>query len=297
MNCPRCNTVLVADARFCGICGYAVPASSGSVPVADSSVRPQLNNEATQIGTQWADTQPAQVSAPPAQSSGFSQQAHGGPWAQQPPQAGWTPANQPPPAYPPGMVPGSMSSAGTLSAPTSVRRKRRGGCVRNVLLTFVLLVAVVVGGWFLVGRPYVHGLAQTQLDQALTAAQAQILLFQSVLPPGPQIIRADESSLNNYLSAHDTDQLRNLHATISPDGIRLDFTAYGFSNTVTAMLVASGGALQVTNVQEQGVLGLVMSSDELTTALNSHFGDIGREMHRTINAVTLRQAEIDIQIS
>lgn len=309
MNCPRCNTVLAADARFCGICGYAVPASNGNSPEANLSLRAPLNNEATQ----WAETlqapvnvpapvppqggygaQPAPtnvpLSAPPAQPV-FLQQPQAGSWAQQSPQVN----QQPPAAYPPGMVPGTMNSAGTIAYPPASKRKGRGG--RRALLAIVLLLGVLVGVWFLGVRPYVHNLAQAQLDQALTGAQSQILLFQAALPPGRQIIHADEASLNNYLSAHDTDQLQNLHATISPDGVRLNFTAYGFSNTVTAMLVASGGALQVTNVQEQGILGLVMSSDELTTTLNSHFGDIGHQLHRTIEAVTLHQHEIDIQIN
>lgn len=311
MNCPRCNTILAADARFCGICGYAAPASNGSSPQANSSLRPPLNNEATQ----WAETvqapvppqgaysaQPAQPepvnvppSAPPTQPVSLPQ-PQAGSWPQQPVQAGWTPANQQPPAaYPPGMVPGTMNSAGVIAYPPASKRKGRGG--RRALLAVVLLLGVLAGVWFLGVRPYVHNLAQAQLDQALNDAQSQILLFQAALPPGRQIIHADEASLNNYLSAHDTDQLQNLHATISPDGVRLDFTAYGFSNTVTAMLVASGGALQVTNVQEQGILGLVMSSDELTTTLNNHFGDIGRQLHRTIEAVTLHQHEIDIQIN
>ena len=299
MNCPRCNAALVADARFCGICGYSVPASNGNFPEANPSLRPSLNNEATQ----WADTQPAPVNVPssvppmgmygaPHAQPGSFQQPQAGSWQQQPPPAGWSPANQPP-----GMMPGTMNSVGTLSAPSPTKRRRRGGCMRNVLLTLVLLLTVLVGAWFLGVRPYVHDLAQTQLDQALNDAQSQMLLFQAALPPGRQIIRADEASLNVYLSAHDTDQLQNLHATISPDGVRLDFTAYGFSTTITTMLVASGGALQVTNVQEQGVLSLVMSNDELTSTLNSHFGDIGHQMHRTIEAVTLRQHEIDIQIN
>lgn len=188
-----------------------------------------------------------------------------------------------------------MNSAGVIAQ--TVASKRKGKRRGRGLLAFVLLLGVLVGVWFLGVRPYVHDLAQTQLDQALNGAQSQLLLFQAALPPGRQIIHADEASLNTYLSAHDTDQLQNLHATISPDGVRLDFTAYGFSNTVTAMLIASGGELQVTNVQEQGILGMVMSDDELTSTLNSHFGDIGRQMHRTIEAVTLHQHEIDIQIN
>ncbi|HLG77606.1 MAG TPA: hypothetical protein VKX46_14405, partial [Ktedonobacteraceae bacterium] len=79
-------------------------------------------------------------------------------------------------------------------------------------------------------------------------------------------------------------------------GLRLDFSAYGLSSDIIVVPVARGGALEVTNVQVQGILWLVMSDDELTTALNTNFQSFGSQMSRTIRTVTLHEHEMDIQI-
>ena len=248
------------------------------------------------IGQQPGRPQQSQPGWP--QQPDLYQQSQPG-WPQQPEryqqsQPGWSAANSPSLTYPPPGVPGTMSSTGNFSVK---RKRRRGGCWLGMLLTLVLLLAVLAGAWFVFVRPAIHTMAQTQLDQALNQAEGQIVLFQTVLPQGTQIVHVSENDLNSYLSGHDTNDLQNLHMTIQPSGLQLTFTAYGFQCTILAVPVASGGALQVTNVQVQGILWLVMSDAELTTDLNSHFQDIGQQMHRTIEAITLNQHELDITIN
>lgn len=338
MNCPRCNTPLVADARFCGICGYAVPTLAENADHANASPAFSENDGATLMSSSWpgaqqAEAQPQpfsprspQYSAPtvrqmsPAPQPGTFQQSQGGSWPQQGSQADWRspeqlqagswpqqqPANWQQPMQPQGgswpqqdpyaqgMMPGTLNSTGGMPE----KKRRRGGRIlARMLLVLVLLVAILAGAWFFGVRPYLHNMAQTQLNQALDGAESQILLFQDALPSGSQSVAVDENTINTYLSSHSGGQLQNLRATITPQSFNLDFSAYGFHSTINAVPIASRGLLQVTNVQVQGMLGLVMSNDELTSALNSNFQNFGQQMHRTIGQVTLKEHEMDIIVN
>lgn len=181
------------------------------------------------------------------------------------------------------------------SAPAVSSRRRRKWPLR-VLLALLILLAALAGGWFLGVRPYLNNLAKTQINQALDDAQSQILLFQLALPPGPHTIPVTENQINNYLSGHASAPLQNLSMTITPSGLRLDFTVYGFNSAIMAVPIANHGSLEVTNVQVQGPLGLIMSSDELTTLLNNSFHNFGQQMHREVDAITLHNRTMDIKI-
>lgn len=188
-----------------------------------------------------------------------------------------------------------MNSFSRVERPAD--RKPRRGCLGRVLLVLIVLGIILAGAWFLAVRPYLHNIAQEQLDQALGDAESQVLIFQLALPPGNQVIHANESSLNNYLSLHDSSQIQDLHATITPSGLILTFTSYGFSSAITLLPVVSGGTLQMANVQVQGLLWLVMSNSELASTLNSSLQNFGVQMHRSIQAVTLHEHEMDIQVN
>lgn len=235
---------------------------------------------------------PAMSQVPSAAQTEIYQPTQAVSWQQ--PQVNRLPANQTQPARPAGMMPGTMASAGRLAYP--VKRRSGGKIFARFLLVLILLVAILAAAWLFAVRPYLHNMVETQLDQALNGAEGQMILFQAALPPGNQVVHVDEGAINGYLGLHSVSPLQNLHATISPDGLRLDFSAYGFSSDIIVVPVASGGALQVTNVQVQGILWLVMSSDELTTALNTNFQNFGHLMSRTVRSITLHEHEMDIQI-
>ncbi len=218
------------------------------------------------------------------------------PWLQQPQQIDGSALTPSPVAYRPGMAQGTMSSAGVIAAPARRKRRRGRRILFRLFLSLVLLLAVLAGAWFIGVRPYLHNMVQTQLNQALDSAESEIVLFQAVLPPGGQIVHVDENSINNYLDGRDVSPLQNLHATITPDGLRLDFSAYNFNCAIIVVPVAIGGGLQVQDVQVQGVLWLVMSSDELTTALNSNFQSFGHQLARKIQTITLHEHEMDVQM-
>jgi hypothetical protein len=281
MKCPRCQRDLVGDARFCGTCGYALSVPEDEMSAARPSSLAQGDNEATLMSA-WPDTQPV---APQARTAAQTYQA--APW--QTPREEHTQL-----ARSTGMATGTMKSAGRLTRP--VGRRRRGRVSLRILLTLLLLLAILAAVWFVAVRPSLHSIVQTQLDQALNGAEGQMILFQAALPAGNQVVHIDESIINNYLNVHDLNPLQNLHATITTSGLRLDFGAYGFTSDIIVVPIASQGALEVTNVQVQGVLWLVMSDDELTTALNTNFQSFGRQMNRAIRSITLHNHEMDIRI-
>lgn len=303
MKCPRCNTDLVAEARFCGVCGYSLSALEDKTSLANPSLPSPGNNEVTLMATSWPSAQPiqsAQGGVPamnqvpaPARTEVY-QPTQAVSWQQRSSQADQSPANQTQMASPARMAPGTMARAGTLAYP--VKRRRGGRIFARFLLVLILLAAILAAAWIFAVRPYLHNMVQTQLDQALNGAEGQMILFQAALPAGSQIVHVNENVINNYLSLHTISPLQNLHATITPDGLRLDFSAYGFTSDIIVVPVASGGALEVTNVQVEGVLWLIMSSDELTTALNTNFQTFGHLMNRTIHSITLHEHEMDVQI-
>lgn len=173
-----------------------------------------------------------------------------------------------------------------------------------VLIILGILVALIVGGWFLAARPILHNYAQDQLNQQLTNSLDLIL-------PAPPVIgslRATQTMVNNLLVLNHapSDPVQNAVSRISPPviagdgsytgGVQLSFTLYGFSCSITGIPVASNGNLVVTHLQVSGILSWIMSSDELTTLLNSRLQEVSARLHRPITAVTIKNQEIDITL-
>lgn len=187
-----------------------------------------------------------------------------------------------------------MQSTGGQPAPTPSKPRRRLGCLPKILITLVILLALVAGGWFIGLRPYLHSLAQNQIDQELANSIDQII----PLPPPINTLTVMDTTINNLivLNHAPSDPVQNAHLTITSGGLKLDFQAYGFSCSVTGNLVASNGKSMVTNVAIQGIVGLIMSPDELTTILNNRLSDAQSRLHRVINAITLKNHEIDLSL-
>lgn len=184
-----------------------------------------------------------------------------------------------------------MQSSGGRSA-SAAAKSRRGGCLPKILITLVILAIVVAGGWFIGLRPYLHSLAQNQIDQELSSSIDQII----PVPLPVNTLTVTETAINNLfvLNHAPADPVQNMHLTITPGNVQLDFQAYGFPCSVSGILTASNGKPVITNVAIQGVLGLIMSPDELTTILNNHLSDAQARLHRSINSVTLKEHEIDL---
>lgn len=286
MNCERCKTLLPPDARFCRVCGLPVstPAPDGTVvnpPPFNQPTPPPVSPQQQWASPQWG--QQAQELPPAAPQ-----------WGQQiQPTVPAAPQSYPSPLV---ISPstGTMQSTGRQLSSPPAQPRRRGGCLPKILITLVIIVVLALGGWFIGLRPYLHSLVQNQIDQELSNYVNQIL----PVPPGINTFTITETAVNDQfvLNHSPSDPVQNLHMTIMPAGLQLAFLAYGFSCSVSAFLTTSNGVPVVNNVAIQGIVGLVMSPDELTTILNNHLSDAQARLHRSITSVTLREHAIDLTL-
>jgi len=193
--------------------------------------------------------------------------------------------------------PGTLRSEGTqLASPPDPTRLRRRSLSR-ALLYYASMLLILGAGWFVGLRPYLHGLAQNQIDTLLSNVVNQLDLAQIPgISFGPLSIPVTERTVNNLfvLYASPSDPVQHMHMQITPGGLRVDFQVYGFACDVTAIPIASKGQLAVTNVTVEGIVSLIMSPDEMTSILNVHLRDARAKLHRNVVGVILKDHEIDI---
>ena len=180
------------------------------------------------------------------------------------------------------------------------RRKRsRGGCVLGCLTVLILLLVVLGAGWIFVARPYAHNIAETQLDKAMTAAVDQMpTTLTKILPPG-SVLPVNENTINNLivLNLAPSNPVQKPVTSITPERIRLSFELYGYPSAISFVpTLDKTGRLVANNVNVEGVLGLIMSPDELKPLLDKHFADAQNKIGRTIKDVKLKDHEIDITL-
>ena len=198
---------------------------------------------------------------------------------------------------------GSMPSTGARSAlPTlSVRRKNRLMQVLLILLAVLLvLLLVLVGGWFFVLRPYLHGLAQNEVDGVFASATNLINpLAVDVVATTHRPVIITEDDANNFiaLNSSQSDPIQQIHMSITPAGLRLEFQTYGLTSTITGVPRAVNGQIVVTNVTVQGIASLIMSPDELTNEVNADLQQVSATLHRPIAGIVLKNQELDVQLS
>jgi hypothetical protein len=288
MNCARCNASLPPEARFCPVCGLVIAVDASKATIVDSA---QANQPAKEVAptSPWQVQQPTQPA--PLQQPYISPQR--------------MPQNQAAPsqAYQPAVAvsPATLRSAGARPSSPPLPQRRGKRLLTRVLLILALVLLVLVAGWFVGLRPYLHGLAQSQIDGVLSSAVDQIPPAQlALIPPGQRSVPVTETAINNLIMLNTThvpsDPVQQMHITITPAGLRLDFQVYGFACTVTGVPEALNGQLVITNVTVGGLVALVMSPDELTATLNAHLHDAVTKLNRNVTRVTLKNREIDIEL-
>jgi uncharacterized protein (UPF0333 family) len=180
------------------------------------------------------------------------------------------------------------------------RRRRSGrGWVLGCLLTLIIILAVLIGAWFLVGRPYLHNQAETRINQALGSAINQIPQAPQV-PPGVTIptrsIPLSETFLNNLITMNSSPSgpVQNTKVSISPQSFILTFQTYGFNNSISQVPVVQHGQLVATDVNISGPVSLIMTPDEMTQILNNNFAKAQQRIQQPIIGVQLKEHEMDL---
>jgi len=172
------------------------------------------------------------------------------------------------------------------------------------LLTLLILAILVLGGWIFALRPYLHQLAQSQIDLALTNAVNQIPPSAALSPAGTVVV--NENAVNNLivLNSAPSDPVHNVHMLITPSDVELDFQVqvglgtqmFNFPGSVTAVPQVNNGQLVVTQVQVSPSVALVMSPDELTTLIDTHLADAQARFRHPIMSVLLKNHELDLVV-
>ncbi len=280
MNCTRCNTPLESEARFCRNCGF---------PVSDVVSQPASGNPG-QVNQQGIGDSPT-VLPPPWQV----QQS-------EPIQAPYTPQ-----AYQPTVAvsskAGNMPNTGVQTAPPPLSPPRRKNRLMQVLLiilaALLILLLVLAGGWLFVLRPYMHGVAQTEVDGVFTNATNLINpLALAVIASSNKPIVITETDANNFiaLNSSQSDPVQQVHLSITPAGLQMEFQTYGLTSTITGVPHVENGQIVMTNVTVHGAASLIMSPDELTNEVNADLQQVSATLNRPITGLVLKDQEVEIQL-
>ena len=165
----------------------------------------------------------------------------------------------------------------------------------------IILLLVVGASWIFGVQPYIHSVAQTQLDNAMSNAVQQIPPQAAQLPAG-STISVQESTVTNLivLNLAPSNPIKQPAVSITPQGVRLDFQIVTplvtMSSAITGVPKVVNGQLQMSNVTEEGPVGLVMSPSDITTLLNKHFAEAQTRLQHPIKSVQLKDHEMDLII-
>lgn len=267
MNCPNCNAPLETNARFCARCGQAVPKAAA-------------NNGDTLLPTQAQSS-----NEPPTIPLSYQQ----GPQRQSPAQGAWSPPPIQPVAQPqqPALAPEMNTLASSGGAPPPRPRRSRRGCLTSTVLTLVVIALLLTAGWFFGLRPYLHSMVQSQIDQAFTEAIQQMPPQVSQAPAGPFTLTEDLFNNLIQINMPPNSVVKQVVAHITTNSINIDFQVYGMQCAVTGIPQVVNKQLVATNVQVNGILGLVMSNDEMTATLNQHLAEAQVKLNHPILNVQL----------
>jgi hypothetical protein len=171
-------------------------------------------------------------------------------------------------------------------------RRRRGGCLTTSLVTLIVLALLLTAGWFFGLRPYFHAMVQNQIDQAFTDAVQHIPPPLSQAPGGPVILTEDLFNNLIQINMPPNSIVKQMTAHITANNINIGFQVYGMQCAVTGTPQVVNKQLVVTNIQVDGILGLVMSNDEMTAILNKHLVDAQVTLNHPILDVHLENQKM-----
>lgn len=190
----------------------------------------------------------------------------------------------------------SQRRPGVINMQQTKRSRTRRGCLPAFLVTLVLLVVLVAAGWLLVARPYLHGQAVAQIDQAMTAEVNQLPTF---LPVPGGLVRVTDAMLTNMLalSLPSNIPIQNAQVQINSGGLQISFQTEGLPSSITGVPVVSQGHLLLSQVAVKGVASLILSAKDIASLCNQHIAAALARIHHTVSSVRLLNHEMDLVLS
>jgi len=280
MNCTRCNTPLESEARFCRNCGF---------PVSDVVSQPASGN-AGQVNQQGIGDSPTVLPPPWQVQQSAPMQAPYAPQTYQPTVAVSSKA-------------GSMPSTGAKPIPAAFPTRRRKNRLMQVLLILIaallILLLALAGGWLFILRPYGHGVAKNEVDGVFMSATNLINpLAVAIVAASHKPVIITETDANNFiaLNSSQSDPIQQIHMSITPAGLQLEFQTYGLTSTITGVPRVVNGQIVMTDVTVQGVASAIMSPDELTNEVNADLQQVSAALNRPITGIVLKNQEMEVQL-
>jgi hypothetical protein len=195
-----------------------------------------------------------------------------------------------------------MPNAGAMYVSPALPARRKNRLLQALLIVLAVLLVIVlllVGGWLFLLRPYLHGVAQNEVDSVFSSATNLINpLAVAVVASSHRPVIITENDANNFIAMNNTqsDPVQQVHLSITPVGLRLDFQTYGLTSTITGVPKVVNGQIVVTNVTVHGVASSIMSPDELTSEVNADLQQVRAALNRPITGLVLKNQEIDVKL-
>lgn len=192
--------------------------------------------------------------------------------------------------------PGTLRSEGTQRSAPPLPIRRRKTSLTRLLVSHTLIALVLVAGWFVGLRPYLHELVQKQIDGVLSNAVDQI--DRVPISPGPLSIPLAEMTINNLIILYSapSDPVQHMKMQITPRTLRVGFQVYGYACDITLVPAVSSGQLIIEHVTVEGIVSLIMSSDEITSLVNAHLREARAKLRRNVVGVILKNHEMDLML-
>ena len=168
-----------------------------------------------------------------------------------------------------------------------------------VLAVLLVIALLLVGGWFLLLRPYAHSQAQNEVDSVFSSAENLINpLAIAIVAASHKPVIITENDANNFITSNSSqsDPVQQVHLSITPAGLQLEFQTYGLTSTITGVPRVENGQIVMTNVTIQGPVSLIMSPDELTNEVNADLQQVSASLNRPITGLVLKDQEMEIQL-
>jgi hypothetical protein len=178
--------------------------------------------------------------------------------------------------------------------PRPQQRRHGLGCFVWSLLILVLLLIGLSLAWLFVIRPPIHDLAVAEINAALDRTEEEIHPPPLFLPGIPIPIQEHTLTDMLMLNGGSSNPIKNPVAHITPNNVRLDFQVYGFPCAITAVPRVDNGHLVVSDVNIEGIVGFIMSPDEMTTLLDTHLSHAQELFQHSVTNVQLQDQEMDL---
>lgn len=137
---------------------------------------------------------------------------------------------------------------------------------------------------------------QGMVDQQLEQAQQTLPTALAALPPGEVVLT--EQQANSYLAANREalQPVESLQVRFVPGEVQADLRIYGLQASVRANLLVQDGQVYLVNTQVDGLLGSLISLEELIDPVQRSLNDLLRQQNQAIVDGRIEQGQLVVAL-